>query len=181
MAIVNLTDAKKQLNIDVSDTDDDLELQLYIDALHVPIERELGRIVEQRTFVDEFDLASGTTQVLLRSVPVASLTSIAAVDGSTTWSVDPAVMHLNGASGSVTVLSGAPFTGLVTFTYVAGPAVAAANERLAALIILQHLWETQRGRMGAVPGGGGEFMMPAGYLIPNRAAELLGTQLPGIA
>lgn len=180
MAIMTLAAAKQQLNIDPADTDDDVELQLYMDAVTKPIETELGRIVEQRSFVDEFDFASGTTSFLLRSVPVVSLTSIEAVDGSTTWSVSPSAIHLHGASGRVTVLSGAPLSGQVAITYVAGPASAAANERLAGLIVLQHLWETQRGRMGMVPGGG-EFVMPAGYAVPNRAAELLGTQLPGIA
>ena len=114
-------------------------------------------------------------------MPAVSLTSIAAVDGSTSWSVDPTVMHLNAGSGRVTVLSGSPLSGLVAVTYLAGPEEAEANEQLAALIILQHLWETQRGRSGLVPGGGGELMIPAGYAVPNRAAELLGTQLPGIA
>lgn len=181
MGIVTLAAGKKQLNIDEADTDDDLELQLYINALAAPIERELGRIVEQRTIVDEYDFPAGTTSFLLRAVPAVSLTSIAAVDGSTTWSVDPTSMHLSGASGRVTVLSGPPLAGLVTVTHVAGPASVAANVQLAALIVLQHLWETQRGRAGLVPGGGGEYMVPAGYALPNRACELLGIQLPGIA
>lgn len=181
MAIVTLRAGKKQLNIDEDDTRDDLEIQLYIDALVQPMERELGRVVEQRTFVDEYDFPAGTTSFLLRQVPAVSLTSIAAVDGSTTWSADPTAMHLSGESGRVTVLSGSPLSGLVAVTYVAGPATVAANVQLAGLIVLQHLWETQRGRMGTVPGGGGEFMVPAGYALPNRACELLGIQLPGIA
>ncbi|MEV7684469.1 phage head-tail connector protein [Streptomyces bungoensis] len=181
MGIVTLAAAKKQLNIDATDTSDDLELQLYIDAVTTPVERELGKVVEQRTIVDELDCGSGTTQFMLRSVPAVSLTSIAAVDGSATWSVDPAVMHLNGSNGRVTVLSGLPLSGPVAITYVAGDAIVPANVQLAALIIVQHLWETQRGRGGMVAGGGGEFTMPAGYALPNRACELLGTQLPGIA
>lgn len=181
MSIVTLAAAKKQLNIKPDYTDDDLEIQLYIDALVVPIERELGRVVEQRTFVDEFEFATGTTSFLLRSVPAVSLTSITAVDGSTTWPVDAGTMHLNGDSGQVTVLSGSPLSGLVQVAYLAGPATVAANVRLAGLIILQHLWETQRGTMGVQLGDTETFMPGRGFAIPRRAIELLGTQLPGVA
>ncbi|MET7479537.1 hypothetical protein ABZT17_34960 [Streptomyces sp. NPDC005648] len=181
MAIMTLAAAKAQLNLQAGDDSQDLELQTYMDAVTLPLERETGHVVEQRVFIDEFDFDQGTTSFLLRSVPVVSLTSIAAVDGSATWSVDPAVMHVNTVTGRVTVLSGAPLTGLVAATYRAGPAQVPANELLAGLIILQHVWETQRGRAEAVPGGGGEMAIPAGYAIPNRAVELLGNHLPGMA
>lgn len=180
VGLVTLPAAKSQLNIEADDTSDDLELQLYIDAVTAPIERELGTVVEQRTVVDTFNFAKGTTSFLLRSVPVASLASISAVDGSTTWPVDASAMHVDSDTGLVTVLSGAALTGLVAVSYTAGPAQVPANVRLAAMIVLQHLWETQRGRTGAVAGGG-DLVIPAGYAVPNRAIELLGTNLPGVA
>lgn len=181
MAIITLAAAKAQLGIDASDTDDDVELQTFMEAVTAPLERELGRVVEQRTVIDEFDLSTGVTRVLLRSVPVAALVSIEAVDGSASWSVDPSVMHVDAESGEVTTLSGPALSGRVAFTYQAGEATVAAHHRLAGLIILQHLWETQRGAMGVKLGGEGEAYVPKGYAIPRRAIELLESTLPGIA
>jgi len=180
VAIVTLADAKLQLNLDADDTSADVELQRYIDAVTAPIERELGRVVEPRTVTDEIAVTGRRASFLLQSVPVVSLTSLISADGAQTWSVDPTVTHLDPESGRVTLLSGPPFTGTVVAIYQAGMAVIPANIQLAALIVIQHLWETQRGRSGAMPGGG-DIPVPAGYAIPNRAAELLDTPLPGVA
>ncbi|MEI5520662.1 head-tail connector protein [Streptomyces brasiliscabiei] len=181
MAIITLAAAKAQLGIDPSDTDDDAELQTFMEAVTAPLERELGRVIEQRTVIDEFDLPTGTTSVLLRSVPVSTLISIESVDGSVSWSVDPSVMHVYAESGEVTVLSGPALSGKVVFIYRAGDADVAAHHRLAGLIILQHLWETQRGAMGVNLGGEGETFVPKGYAVPRRALELLESTLPGVA
>ncbi|MFF9310083.1 head-tail connector protein [Streptomyces sp. NPDC014748] len=179
MAIVSLDDAKRQLNIDVDDTSQDAELQRYIDAVTAPLERELGRVVEPRTVSEHITIPRAVTSFLLGAVPVLSLTSLAALDGSRTWSVAAGDVHVDAESGRVTSLTGASFTGDLIALYQAGMVPVPANVQLSGLIIIQHLWETQRGRAGAVLGG--ESPVPAGYAIPNRAAELLGTTLPGIA
>jgi hypothetical protein len=70
----------------------------------------------------------------------------------------------------------------VDFTYQAGEVVIPDDYRLAALIIIEHLWETQRGTMGVQLGGDSEGYSPGrGFAIPRRALELLDTQLPGVA
>jgi hypothetical protein len=70
----------------------------------------------------------------------------------------------------------------VLATYQAGYTTVPANIRLGALIIVQHLWETQRGMMGVQLGGDGEtYVTGRGFAIPRRAIELLGPQLPGVA
>jgi hypothetical protein len=57
-----------------------------------------------------------------------------------------------------------------------------ANVRLASKIIIQHLWETQRGTMGVQLGGDSDnYVAGRGFAIPRRAIELLGPQLPGVA
>jgi hypothetical protein len=179
VALVTLAAAKAQLNIDVGDASHDDELQLYVDAVTTPVEKAVGRVVDQRQFTDERDLA-GATSVLLPNVPVIEVTDVATIDGATTW--DPADLHVNSASGRVTVRSGPPLTGLVAFTYTAGPATAAPNEQLAALLIIQHLWETKRGTMVVNTGGDMEPWAPGmGFAVPHRALELLGDPLPGIA
>lgn len=182
MAIVTLADAKAQLNIPVTDTSEDAELQGFVDAATAAVETQLGQVVEPRTVVDQLDFSSGATSFLLRSVPVISLTSIVSLDGTQTWTAAPPVMYVDAASGLVTVLSGAPVLGSVLATYQAGMAVVPANVRLAALIIIQHLWETQRGTMGVQLGGDADnYVAGRGFAIPRRAIELLGPQLPGVA
>lgn len=181
MSIVTLTDVKAQLNISASDTSDDVELQGYIDAATAAVETQLGQVVDQRTAVDRLDLV-GSSVFLLQSTPVISLTSITSLDGTQTWSVSPSVMHVDSTSGCVTVLSGASVSGPVLVTYQAGMVAVPANVRLAGLIIIQHLWETQRSVMGVQLGGDQEtYVVGRGFAIPRRAIELLGPQLPGVA
>ncbi|WP_432169057.1 head-tail connector protein [Streptomyces sp. 1222.5] len=183
MAIVTLAAAKAQLNIPAAETSADVELQTYIDAAVSAVETQLGQVVEPRTVLDQLDFHSSVTQFVLRSAPVISLTSIVRLDGTQSWVVSAPVMRVDGASGAVTVLSGPPVRGSVLVTYQAGYTAVPANFRLAALIIIQHLWETQRGTMGVQLGGddGGSWMAGRGFAIPRRAQELLGPQLPGVA
>lgn len=183
MAIVTIAAAKAQLNIPTSDTADDVELQGYIDAATAAVELQLGQVVDPRTVVDEVACPAGARSFLLNSVPVLSLTSVTSLDGTVVWAVGPSVMHVNAASGLVTVLSGPTVSGTLLVTYQAGMTVVPANYRLATLIIIQHLWETQRGSMGTVMGGGDDsgYIAGRGFAIPRRAIELLGSQLPGVA
>lgn len=182
MALITLPQAKAQLNIPASDTSQDIELLMYMDAATEAAETARGEVLEQRTVVDEVRFAGSVTSWLLQSVPVVSLTSIAAVDGSQTWSVAPSAMHVEARSGRVTVLSGPSLTGFVAVSYLAGYAVLSTKFRLASLIILQHLWETKRGTAGVQLGGDQEAYVPGrGFAIPRRALELLGLSLPGVA
>ncbi|UNZ20623.1 hypothetical protein [Streptomyces sp. 891-h] len=178
MAIVTLDAAKEQLNIATSDSSQDVELQRYVDAVTTPVERHLGEVVDQRQLTDELRL-SGATSFMLSGTPVISLDAVATVDGTQIWAV--ADMHVDSASGEVTVLSGPAVTGLVAVTYTAGYATVPEDYQLAALIIVQHLWETQRGAMGVSVGGEGEPVFGLGFALPRRALELLGTPLPGVA
>ncbi|WP_406168887.1 head-tail connector protein [Streptomyces sp. NBC_00996] len=176
MAIITLEQAKAQLNIDATDTSDDAELQLYMDAVTGALEEYKHQVIEQREFTEDIRVTS-IGSFRLFNTPVVSLTSVEAADGSQTWDV----ANLRAApSGVVRVLSGLLVTGLITVVYTAGPATVAANYQLAGLIVLQHLWETRRGRYGTVPGGG-EAVIPAGYALPNRAIELLGVPTPVVA
>lgn len=181
MAILTLADAKAQLNIPTSDTSEDVELQGFVDAATAAVETQLGKVVDPRTIVDQLDYAGAAQSFLLRSVPVISLTSLVSLDGMQTWNVSPSVMRVDAASGLVTILSGPPVTGSTLATYQAGETAVRANVRLAAKIIVQHLWETQRGAMGVQLGDTETYSVGRGFAIPRRAIELLGSQLPGVA
>lgn len=178
--IVSLADARAQLNMRATEAGDDDELRGFIGASARAVERELGRVVVRRSFTDRFTVSGSATELLLRNVPVLSLTSVVSADGSATWNVGS--LQPDGETGLVTVKSGAAFTGVLDVAYQAGYAVIPENYRLASLIILQHLWETQRGTMGIQLGGGEDMAFASrGFAIPRRALELLDSQLPGVA
>jgi hypothetical protein len=179
VGIVSLADARAQLNMGPSETADDDELRGFVGAATGAVERALGRVVVRRTVVERQQVGRAR-EVLLRQVPVLSLTSVVAADGSTTWNT--ANLRVDGETGLLTVTSGESLAGDVDFTYQAGEAVIPDDYRLAGLIIVQHLWETQRGTMGVQLGGDSEpYVAGRGFAIPRRALELLDPQLPGVA
>lgn len=178
MALVTLPDAKAQLNaLDVGDVDD-TELQRYVDAVTKPMEDAAGRVLDPRSFTDVVSLTNASG-VMLRRAPVTAVTAVVTTDGGTSW--DPANLYVDQDSGMVSVTSGPSLSGLVAFTYDAGTSPVDPNVELAALITIQHLWETKRGAMGVTLGGEGETFVPRGFAVPRRATELLGTPLPGVA
>ncbi|MFJ6841349.1 phage head-tail connector protein [Streptomyces griseoluteus] len=182
MAIVTLADAKAQLNIPADDTSDDAELLGYVAAAAAAVEKETGRVVERRVFTDQVPVGRPCRTILLPHVPVAELISLTSVDGYA-WDVSAGAVVLDADSGAVTLLTGPPFSGTVVAVVEAGPAVVAPNDRLAGLIIIQHLWQTQRGTMGIQLGGDSEsgYVPGRGFAIPRRAQELLANPLPGVA
>lgn len=182
MALLTLAEAKLQLNIPADNTADDAELQGYVDAIAGVVERHTGRVVEQRQIVETLRPRRGV--LMLSSVPVISLDAVASLDGADTW--DPAAFDVDPDTGEVLALSGSCPRGRVRVTYTAGYAEADVPGRYkqGALVILQHVWETQRGQgsVGAGVIGPEESWDPASsFSIPRRALEWLGEPLPGIA
>lgn len=176
--ILGLAEAKKQLNIDLADTDDDEEIQGFIRAITAPCERIVGSLV-RRTVTEKH---MGGYALALNRPPILSLTSVVAIK---TDGVDQQVADLDvdGPTGIVQRLDGCRMCGPVRVTYIAGRTEIPPHVRQAALIIVQHMWDTQRGQMGGVRvGGADEVYDPRfGFSIPRRAQELLGDQPPGIA
>lgn len=178
MSIVTLAEAKNQLRIDPADTSDDAELQNYVDAITGVVEDYKKEIIEQREVREDLELC-GRRRFRLWSVPVISLVSIATFDGATTW--DVANMRVNADTGLVRVLSGPPVSGLVEAVYTAGYETVPDRYKRGALVILQHTWETQRGKGGPVRGGviGPEEVHPRFfYSVPRKALEWLGAPRP---
>jgi len=185
--IVSLADAKQHLNMSATSTKDDEELRGFIEAATEVVEELSGEVVVRRTVIERKPLRGG--RVALSYTPVVSLTSIAATDGTLTsdqagWDVDP-------DTGILTALPGATaWYGDAVFTYIAGPAIIPARYTRAALMILKHMWESQRSQVGSSrnPIGGqsrggddDNFVYSLGYAIPRAAAELLPPRISGIA
>lgn len=180
--IVSLQDMKLHLGKSDADLGDDEELRSFIEAATEVIEEHRAETVARRTVVEDVNLRSSVMVVQLGTSPVQSLTSVATVDGATSW--DVAGLHVS-PHGVVTPQSGPALVGLVRFTFVAGYTVVPANYTLAAKIIVGHLWETQQQPgLGPTPfSNDNQFLSPTGrgFAIPNRAVELLGRRPPLVA
>jgi hypothetical protein len=176
--IFSLAAAKKQLNIDLDDTDDDEEISDFLRSVTAICERYVGALVRS-TQVEEH--RGGHAFVLARP-PVLSLTLVTAA-GSGAVDLNVSDLHLDGQAGIVRRLDGGWMNGPVQVAYVPGRTDIPPNVSQAGKIILQHMWETQRGTMGGVrTGGSDEVWDPRfSFTIPRRALELLGETYPGFA
>jgi hypothetical protein len=174
-AIVSLATAKQKLGITGSDADG--KLTAWLAAVTGVIETVKGEITAARTITEQ-TWGNGRTFRLWKT-PVIAITSVTSEDGTVTW--DPANMTIR-PSGLVRVKSGPPVCGPLTVVQRAGYQVIPANYQEASLVILQNLWETDRGVMPVALGGEGEIPPPQFWgLIPRRAAELLGVRRPPVA
>lgn len=176
--IFSLAAAKKQLNIDLDDTDDDEEIADFLRSVTSVCERYVGAL--GRTAVVE-EHRGGYAFVLARP-PLLSLTSVTAV-GPGAVDQNVADLHVDGQAGIVRRLDGGWMSGPALVAYVAGRTDILPNVSQAAKILLQHMWETQRGTVGSVRSGGTDEVYDPrfGFAIPRRVLELLGETYPGFA
>lgn len=179
--LISLRDAKEVLNIALTDVTYDEELRIYIEGATRAAEIHRDEVLAKRTVVEEKLLRNCDYTVLTRR-PVVSLTSIQNVETGASYST--AGYHLNTSTGKVWALTGGSFDGLIAFTYVAGYTVVPGAFTLAVRLIVQHLWETQRGPMGASRFAGGlddaalMRFRAMNIFVPPRAQELLGEPMP---
>lgn len=173
--VVSLADAKAQLNI-ASTTYDD-EISGFIRSVTAVCERYVGSL-GRKSYTERH--AGGRVIVLLHA-PVLTVTSITPVRSGAT-APDLGDLDVDSATGIIRHLCGR-ISGPVMVTYTAGRVDIPPNVRQAALLIIQHMWETQRGASGSVRVGGADeaFDPRQTFSIPRRAQELLGAQNPVIA
>lgn len=181
--LIALSEAKSQLRLTTSAHEDDL--RLFIAAAGKAIEDHTGKTIVRRTITERHRRVN--RGLILKRTPVLSLTSVATVDGVTSW--DAANLDVDGDTGVVDVLTGPGLYGTLRVTYVAGMRVIPPNYLLACRIITEHLWQTMRPfASGSVPQVGAlDDSLDAragglvGFAIPNRALELLGKPPPLVA
>ena len=192
-AMVSLADAKSQLNMDVTDHRFDDELRDFIASATGAAESYKHEVIVRRTVTDELDLSRlgwygyaygglRRQKFWLHSAPVISLTSVISWDGATTWDV---TQMRAAPSGVVRVMNGPPVTGITVVTYTAGYTQIPPHYKRGALVILSHLWETQRGPGTSASGviGSEEHWRQPGefFSVPDKAKELLGPPRPMLA
>lgn len=171
--IVSLADVKAHLN-KTGATDDD-ELRTFIAAATEVIEKDpdigVGPVVVQ-SFTERHRSGYYLT---LRRAPVVSVTSVEPWTNLGTTH-NPADLRIDQERGIVERRDGGYLLGPLAVTYKAGRAIVPANIRLAALEMVKHWWESQR---GAPPGlrphqqQTDDVILSSGYAIPRRVAEML--------
>jgi hypothetical protein len=179
--IMSLADAREQLRrVPGKSTADDDELRLYIASTSRIIEDIVGsQSIQTRTFV-----TNGGGSVMLPDAPV---TVLSVVENGITLS--PATDYVIDYPGGIirrgtTLWSWSFFGGYqnIVVTYTVGSGVVSENVRLAARIILGHLWSTT-GAQAAVRPQLGETSSPDAEMpspddIPPAAMALLRPSTP---
>jgi hypothetical protein len=181
-SIVSLADAKQFLGIDPADTSEDDELRAWLAGTTETVERVKNEVIARRQFTFT-DWNPHANRLRLWKVPIISVDSLASADGMRTWDVTSDV-RTNPETGLVRLLRGSSLRGDITATYTAGYQVVPYHIMQGALVLLQHVWETQRGP--AVIGGGVIGPEEAGdykqmFMLPRKVREWLGEPRPSIA
>lgn len=188
--IISLADAREALRKTAGATADDAELRLYLAAVTPIVEDIAGpQVVETLTYT-----AHGGRSSILLPTQVVSVQSVTENGVALTASQDYVVDLAAGIIYRGTTLQ--PYSFIaghdnIVVNYTAAAGVIAQNVRLAARIILKHLWtadNTGTGRPGlntAQASSADVIVTPGGYAVPRRAAELLSAaqnvNLPGFA
>jgi hypothetical protein len=177
--LISLADAREVLGLD--DREQDRAVRDWLGATTAVIEYHTGKAWVPHTRVDTVD--GGRPAIALPVTPVRSITSMVPLldDGTPTY--EPAQLRVD-THGILRRADGSTFhRGQYNVTHLVGDnAFVPEGVVGAARIILEHLWDTQRG--GGLPSRQDDefqFDPRAGYALPNRAKELLGEALPGIA
>lgn len=156
--LLSLDDAKQQLNLDLTKTTNDAELEVYVAAVTGAIESYVGP-VGRRTVTDVVYPASGV--IRLSTTPVLSLTSVTPASSA---ALTLSSLRLDASAG---VIWPGTYVGFYaasyTVVYVAGRAAVPPEVNMAARLVMADLWSSQRGGsaspqiIGAAPADFGDL------------------------
>ena len=172
VALVSLDETKDHLNKLGSVVTDDQELERKIGSATGVVEYFCGPVI-RRTYTDE--VKGGGRSLLLHRDQVVSVTSVTPILTSAP-AVTVADLDVD-PSGILRHKSGLPISwGTLRVVYVAGRTDIPDSLIEAALIIIAHLWDTQRGPRTRTFLGQEDrettFIPQLGFAIPNRAMDL---------
>lgn len=184
--IITLADAKAQLNM--TSTANDAELAGYISSASQMWTRRVGPVAGSPVFTEHYD--GGASRIALRNVPVVSVTSVTESWGAATLytlTEQPLESTTSFSSFGFTVdlergtivrraqgieTRFAAGTQSVRVVYVGGYTTVPDDIIMAIKLLVQHMWDTQRGG-SRVPGMTEDGFDPrAGFLWPNRVQEI---------
>lgn len=195
--MITLAEMKTHLQIAQSTATYDVQLQGYIDAATLRVEK-IANIVLPRSVAETYD--GGSATIVLLKIPILSVTSVTEYSGIIPYPLtqaanpgaasSPYCYQVDLASGLLVRLASGgviPFaSGVrnVAISYIAGQGSVPADVALALKELVRHWWQwgQQANRAafseGAVPDE--DAASNLGYGIPRRVVELLDP-LPGIA
>lgn len=172
MSALELTEAKKHLNITTQG--DDTELQNAIDVAEAAIGQRVGPLIPTEVTVR---VAGRRSTLALPVTPVISLTAVT-MDGAATV-VNVADLDVDSDIGLLAYAQPRRFSGgYYTVTYMAGWVDPPPDLLWAVKEMLRHLWTTQRASLSGRPSLTGEQQQEAAvpfgtFSLPNRVLELL--------
>lgn len=172
--IITLEDAKQHLNM--SSTANDAEVLAMVAAATQVVERLAGAVVP-RPVTEVVRQRGGCRSLMLMTRPVLSVTSLTSLRDSSTYDVSALYVD-SPLAGIVRRTDGGAITGDPwTAVYQAGRAEIPANVGLATRMLVEHLWETQRGAASLNPPSmsvsNAEATPGIWFAIPNKVRELL--------
>jgi len=167
------------------------EVRRFMDAATDLAETYVGQVLGRRTFTNEL-YDGGTEFIRIRNPKAISITSV--YENGVSVPSSNYVLDYTGqrlyriGSGTLYATNSYGYwtQGMnnIQITYVAGYVNPPMSAKQGVLVIIKHLWETQRGAMnvmGRVLGGDEMYSTPT-YSLPRRAMELLDpTSFPGMA
>jgi hypothetical protein len=171
--MLGLDEAKDYLNISLDNHVHDDEIGGFIRTL-VPAVEYFAGPVEPKTYRRT---VHGYFEVVLSPAPIIEITSVNSYGAA----IDPLLLTVDSELGIVyysdlrTVFP----RGRLDFTFVAGRRIIPENISHGAKVILDHLWQTQRGRGRSTTtvrrssADDTTFVPGLGYSVPNRAIEML--------
>lgn len=164
-----MAQAKVHLNIPTATTSFDTEVTTFVDVASALVEGYADRVFSLNTSSQLFN--GGTDTFILRQSPVTAVTAVV-TDGTT---LDSSAYDVDIANGIVRTVTAQPTgTANVSVSYTAGSATIPALAQHATLETVRHLWQTQRGSMGARnPLNGDDYAPGMGFSLPRRVMELL--------
>jgi hypothetical protein len=171
--VVSLEELKAQLNR--TDSADDVELRGYLASATRYVEWRSGGPIAVQTFTERHFVTGPT--ITPRRRPLVSITSITpdfgqALDTST---------YIADTDANQIMLYYTVLPGWHTIVYRAGWAVPNENQKLAGMIVAQHLWDTQNGFAGR--RNADDYVTTGlGFAVPRRAEQLLAPdEIAGVA
>lgn len=196
--IITLAEAKTQLNI-TSNTND-AELAPFITAASTMWVNRVGPVNSGSgvgTYDEWFD--GGSDRIVVRHSPVLAVTAVEESWGAILYTLVEQTLQSGGnlgpfgysidkTIGTITRRSVGIATTFASgvrnihVSYTAGFAAVPEDIKLAVKLLVQHMWETQRGG-GKRPGqGGDEYTPSASYAWPYRVEEIAQAYRgPGVA
>jgi len=176
-ALLSLADAKTQLKITNTASDD--ELRGYLESATEIVESYVGPIVP-RTFTRRVNMRY-RQYIHLPHTNVTAITGLTLVsDGSTPIALTSITVDATTGIVSFKTPGGIfPYNDM-DITYTVGQSYVKANWILAAGLIVQHLWQTKLGNLPSIQGDDAGYVVTgSGHMVPYRAVALLAPDSVG--